>query len=222
MSKTILLLACLVACAPMAVGQAVPTFVGVRTFLGAPYHSDLDDLSADFAVLGVPFDEGTWGWPGERYGPRGMRESSQEYNHDLTEGFYYIDGDRAVLKGKHWVDVGDVPVMPTVPSQTEENVVHKIRAKGSFQLSGEIQHHLSILRAVDVPVPSSTDAHLTPGMARPGTSIRLLGEPRRNTTECKGNSAWAAWPGQRSGSHGKCAQGPHHHHHRGTNSSQRR
>ena len=80
--------------------QAVPTFVGVRTFLGAPYVTNLEDLHADFAVLGVPFDEGTWGWPGERYGPRSMRESSQEYNHDLTEGFYYIDGDRTVLKGK--------------------------------------------------------------------------------------------------------------------------
>ena len=67
--------------------QAVPTFVGVRTFLGAPYVPDLDKIQADFAVIGVPFDEGTWGQPGERYGPREMRESSQEYNHDLTEGF---------------------------------------------------------------------------------------------------------------------------------------
>ena len=84
--------------------QAVPTFVGVRTFLGAPYVPDIEKVQADFAVLGVPFDEGTWGQPGERYGPREMRESSQEYNHDLTEGFYYIDGDRTTLKGKRWVD----------------------------------------------------------------------------------------------------------------------
>src|ERR1700745_4094803 len=84
--------------------QAVPTFVGVRTFLGAPYVTKLDQLDADFAVLGVPFDEGTWGQPGERYGPREMREASQEYNHDLTEGFYYIDGDRTELKGKRWAD----------------------------------------------------------------------------------------------------------------------
>src|SRR5690242_20376135 len=83
--------------------QAAPTFVGVRTFLSAPYQPDLDQLHADFAVLGVPFDEGTWGQPGERYGPRDLRENSQEYAHDLTEGFYYIDGDRTVLKGKHWV-----------------------------------------------------------------------------------------------------------------------
>ncbi|MGH9676666.1 MAG: arginase family protein, partial [Candidatus Acidiferrum sp.] len=88
--------------------QTAPTFVGVRTFLSAPYQPDLDKLHADFAVLGVPFDEGTWGQPGERYGPRDLRENSQEYAHDLTEGFYYIDGDRTVLQGKHWADVGDV------------------------------------------------------------------------------------------------------------------
>src|SRR5205823_7791916 len=58
--------------------QTAPTFVGVRTFLSAPYEPDLDKLNADFAVLGVPFDEGTWGQPGERYGPRDMREDSQE------------------------------------------------------------------------------------------------------------------------------------------------
>src|ERR1700682_787115 len=83
-----------------ALAQTAPTFVGVRTFLSARYEPDLDKLKADFAVLGVPFDEGTWGQPGERYGPRDMREDSQEYAHDLTEGFYYIDGDRTVLKGK--------------------------------------------------------------------------------------------------------------------------
>ena len=41
------------------VAQTAPTFVGVRTFLSARYDPDLDHLKADFAVLGVPFDEGT-------------------------------------------------------------------------------------------------------------------------------------------------------------------
>src|SRR6266404_6179038 len=75
----------------LTAAQTAPTFVGIRTFLSAPYQPDLDKLSTDFAVLGVPFDEGTWGQPGERYGPRDLRENSQEYAHDLTEGFYYID-----------------------------------------------------------------------------------------------------------------------------------
>jgi len=155
-------------------GQAAPTFVGVRTFLGAPYVTNLDELHADFAVLGVPFDEGTWGWPGERYGPRGMRESSQEYNHDLTEGFYYIDGDRTVLKGKHWVDVGDVPVMPTVPVQTDDKItemVRKIRSKGAFPivLGGDHSITFPVLRAFDIPITViHFDAHLDTWNGAPG------------------------------------------------------
>lgn len=161
-------------CTPAAFCQAVPTFVGVRTFLGAPYVANLDDVHADFAVLGVPFDEGTWGWPGERYGPRGMRESSQEYNHDLTEGFYYIDRDCTVLKGKHWVDVGDVPIMPTVPSQTGDKItemVRKIRSKGAFPivLGGDHSITFPILRAVNIPVTViHFDAHLDTWNGAPG------------------------------------------------------
>ena len=161
-------------CTPAAFCQAVPTFVGVRTFLGAPYVANLDDVHADFAVLGVPFDEGTWGWPGERYGPRGMRESSQEYNHDLTEGFYYIDRDSTVLKGKHWVDVGDVPIMPTVPSQTGDKItemVRKIRSKGAFPivLGGDHSITFPILRAVNIPVTViHFDAHLDTWNGAPG------------------------------------------------------
>jgi len=56
-------LATLLLAATGAWGQSQPTFVGVRTFLGAPYVTNLDELKADFAVLGVPFDEGTWGQP---------------------------------------------------------------------------------------------------------------------------------------------------------------
>ena len=32
--------------------QAAPTFVGVRTFLSAPYEPNIDKIQADFAVLG--------------------------------------------------------------------------------------------------------------------------------------------------------------------------
>ena len=146
--------------------QAAPTFVGIRTFLSAPYQPDLDKLNADFAVLGVPFDEGTWGQPGERYGPRDLRENSQEYAHDLTEGFYYIDGDRTLLKGKRWADVGDVVVYPTVPAETGQkttDAVKKILAKKSFPiiLGGDHSITFPVIRAYDVPLTVvHIDAHL--------------------------------------------------------------
>ncbi len=157
-----------------AAAQAVPTFVGVRTFLGAPYQPNLDSLHADFAVLGVPFDEGTWGQPGERYGPRDLRESSQEYNHDLTEGFYYIDGDRTTLKGKHWVDVGDIEIMPTVPAQTDDKVtaaVRKILAAKAFPivLGGDHSITFPSIRAYEKPLTViHIDAHLDTWNGAPG------------------------------------------------------
>jgi len=146
--------------------QTAPTFVGIRTFLSAPYQPDLAKLNADFAVLGVPFDEGTWGQPGERYGPRDLRENSQEYAHDLTEGFYYIDGDRTLLKGKRWADVGDVPVYPTVPAETNQKItdaVKAILAKKSFPiiLGGDHSITFPVIRAYDVPLTVvHIDAHL--------------------------------------------------------------
>jgi agmatinase len=154
--------------------QSQPTFVGVRTFLGAPYVTNLDDLKADFAVLGVPFDEGTWGQPGERYGPRDLRESSQEYNHDLTEGFYYIDGDRTVLKGKHWADVGDILVFPTVPAQTDDKItaaVKKILEKKAFPivLGGDHSITFPVVRAMDKDITViHFDAHLDTWNGEPG------------------------------------------------------
>jgi len=159
-------------------GQSQPTFVGVRTFLGAPYVTNLDELRADFAVLGVPFDEGTWGQPGERYGPRDLRESSQEYNHDLTEGFYYIDGERTVLKGKRWADVGDVLLYPTVPAQTNDKItsaVKKLIEKKAFPivLGGDHSITFPVLRAVDSALAKDVtlvhfDAHLDTWNGEPG------------------------------------------------------
>lgn len=162
----ILLLAITVLTVTSAHAQTAPTFVGVRTFLSAPYQPDLEKLNADFAVLGVPFDEGTWGQPGERYGPRDMRESSQEYAHDLTEGFYYIDGDRTVLKDKRWADVGDVIIYPTVPLETDAKIteaVKKILAKKAFPiiLGGDHSITFPVLRAYDIPLTIvHIDAHL--------------------------------------------------------------
>lgn len=154
--------------------QSQPTFVGIRTFLGAPYVKNLDDLKVDFAVLGVPYDEGTWGQPGERYGPRDLRESSQEYNHDLAEGFYYIDGDRTVLKGKRWADVGDIEVFPTVPERTGQKItaaVGKILEKKAVPivLGGDHSITFPVLRAFDQDVMVvHFDAHLDTWNGEPG------------------------------------------------------
>jgi agmatinase len=142
-------------------------FAGIRTFLSAPYVPRIQDLKADFAVVGVPFDEGTWNAPGARYGPRELREGTAMYKMcDLSLGFYYIDGDRVVLKGKHWVDVGDVEIWPTVPAQTDDSITREIRAilaKKAFPvvLGGDHSITYPVLRAYDVPLTLiHFDAHL--------------------------------------------------------------
>jgi agmatinase len=150
-------------------------FAGIRTFLSAPYVTNLDQLKADFAVVGVPFDEGTWNAPGARYGPRELREGTAMYKScDLSLGFYYIDGDRVVLKGRHWVDVGDVETWPTVPAQTGENITRELRAilaKKAFPvvLGGDHSITFPVLRAFDVPLALvHFDAHLDTWTGAPG------------------------------------------------------
>ena len=170
----LILAAASLATSPHLVAQFAPTFVGVRTFLGAPYVTDLDALEADFAVLGVPFDEGTWGQPGARYGPRDLRENSQEYRYYLKDGFYYIDADRTVLKGKRWADVGDVEVWPTVPAQTGEKItaaIGSILAKKALPivLGGDHSITFPVVRAYHAPLTLiHFDAHLDTWDAAPG------------------------------------------------------
>lgn len=150
-------------------------FAGIRTFLSAPYVPRLEDLKADIAVVGVPFDEGTWNAPGTRYGPRELREGTAMYKMcDLSEGFYYIDGDRVVLKGKHWADVGDVETWPTVPAQTNDSITRELRtilAKKAFPvvLGGDHSITFPVLRAYDIPLTLiHFDAHLDTWTGAPG------------------------------------------------------
>lgn len=150
-------------------------FAGIRTFLSAPYVTNLNQLNADFAVVGVPFDEGTWNAPGARYGPRELREGTAMYKScDLALGFYYIDGGRVVLKGRHWADVGDVETWPTVPAQTGENITRELRtilAKKAFPvvLGGDHSITFPALRAFDVPLTLiHFDAHLDTWTGAPG------------------------------------------------------
>jgi agmatinase len=93
---------------------------------------------------------------------------------DLSLGFYYIEGDRVVLKGKHWADVGDVETWPTVPAQTNDSVTRTIRsilAKKAFPvvLGGDHSITFPVLRAYDVPLTLiHFDAHLDTWTGAPG------------------------------------------------------
>ncbi len=155
-------------------------YAGIRTFLRAPWVTDLAELNAEIAILGVPFDEGTTAVAGSRYGPRELRENSMEYvvdHSDLEDGFYYIDGDKRVLKGRRWADCGDVPVSPTLPGLTFERVTKAVRtilAKKAFPviLGGDHSISFPVVRAYD-HLPALTvvhfDAHLDTWDSSPGS-----------------------------------------------------
>lgn len=54
--------------------MARPRYVGLPTFLRAPWKESLDDV--DIGIIGVPYDGGVTNRPGSRHGPREVRNQS--------------------------------------------------------------------------------------------------------------------------------------------------
>ncbi|MFQ5876067.1 MAG: agmatinase [Dehalococcoidia bacterium] len=116
--------------------RAVP-----RSFFKSPLCNDLDELNADIAFLGVPYDQGTYARPGARYGPNGIRDADRIYEYmDKWEdkeglGYFDIDAGGVLLKGVTMADCGDVTILP---SDVEKNfakltkAVRRILDRGAF------------------------------------------------------------------------------------------
>ena len=49
--------------------------------LQGPLCANLDELDADIAFVGMPFDQGTLGRPGARYGPDAIRDAPRAYSY---------------------------------------------------------------------------------------------------------------------------------------------
>jgi agmatinase len=149
-------------------------FVGIPSYLRAPIVTDLDDLDADIAILGVPSDEGSPWYPGARMAPRKIREMSVRYaEYGPTQrhgGYYDLDEDRRYLvhetKHNRIVDCGDVDIVYTNPEVTMNNVtrsVRKILDAGALPVVFGGDHAISwgVVRAYDQPVILlHFDAHL--------------------------------------------------------------
>ena len=113
-----------------------------RSFFKAPLCTELDDLNADVAFIGVPFDQGTLGRPGARFGPDGIRDAPRTYSYldpygrrTEAEGFFDVDVGDELLRGITMADCGNITV---VPSEVLENFdkltksVEKVVERGSF------------------------------------------------------------------------------------------
>ncbi|KAI7781384.1 arginase family protein [Diaporthe eres] len=87
-------------------------FHGLKTFGNLPYvncfsddEAQRQDAKYDIAVLGAPFDTGTTGRPGARFGPQGIRIGSQRMFPGATSVY---TGEAPLQSWARVVDTGDV------------------------------------------------------------------------------------------------------------------
>lgn len=103
-------------------------FSGIPTFLRSNLCMDHQNLDADFAIFGVPMDEGSPYMPGARFAPRTIREHSMRF---APTGFYDVELQQRfltteILDGRI-VDIGDVDILPTNVEKSSENITTMVR-----------------------------------------------------------------------------------------------
>ena len=146
-----------------------------RTFFKAPLCTDLDELEADVAFIGMPFDQGTLGRPGARYGPDAIRDAPRAYSYSdpfgrqqQAEGFFNIEAGDELLRGVTMADCGNIT---TIPSNVHRNfdklteAVEKVVARGSFPVVVGGDHAITypVVRGLSKFAPLNIvhfDAHL--------------------------------------------------------------
>ena len=110
-------------------------FVGVCTFGKRPMCLDWDNIDADVAVLGVPFDMGTQYRSGARFGPRAIREASTlfSFGHD---GAYDHEDDQTYSDRVRIVDIGDADIVHIDTATSHANTDQAIRRSKQGRPSG--------------------------------------------------------------------------------------
>ena len=146
-----------------------------RSFFKAPLCADLDQLEADVAFIGVPFDQGTFGRPGARYGPDAIRDAPRAYSYldpfgrqQEAEGFFDIDAGDELLRGVTMADCGNITILPSEVVGNFNKLtqaVEKVVARGSFPVVVGGDHAITFpaVRGMDKYAPLNIvhfDAHL--------------------------------------------------------------
>lgn len=123
-------------------------FVGLPTFGKNPYCQDWDNIDADFAILGAPFDFGTQYRAGARFGPRAVREASTLFSfghagaYDFEDDITYLDPDQVKI-----VDLGDADIVHTNTEKSHQNIefgVRKILSAGAVPVVIGGDHSINI------------------------------------------------------------------------------
>jgi len=168
-------------------------FVGHCTFAKQPPCTDWDNINADIAVLGAPFDMGTQYRPGARFGPRAIREASTLFSfghggaYDFEDDVTYLPTDQVRI-----ADIGDADMIHTDTIRSHDNIefgVRKILGSGALPvvLGGDHSVHIPCIRAFDNQEPVHiihVDAHLDFVDERHGVRYGH-GNPLRRASEMK-------------------------------------
>lgn len=120
---------------------------GICSFAKYPICNSWDELDADIAILGVPYDTGIGYLSGTRLGPRRIREVSTHYARGDV-GFYDPEMDEQVLAAPiKIVDCGDADVLHgdiEFSFDSIEYAVRKILEKGAIPAIMGGDHSITI------------------------------------------------------------------------------
>ncbi|MDX1267080.1 MAG: agmatinase [Oceanisphaera sp.] len=142
-------------------------FVGFCTFGKKRICEDWDNIKADVAFMGAPFDCGTQWRSGARMGPRSVREASTLFSFGHG-GAYSDEEDLMYLDGVDIVDIGDADMVHTNTEKCHANIeygVRKILESGTLPVvvGGDHSINAPCIRAFEGRGPLhiiQIDAHL--------------------------------------------------------------
>jgi agmatinase len=143
-------------------------FVGISTFAKKKYQEDWDNIEAEVAILGAPFDFGTQFRAGTRFGPRGIREASTLFSFGHGGAYDFEDDATYLDENIRIVDLGDVDIIHTNTEQSHKNIeagVKKILNAGALPviIGGDHSINIPIINAYKDQKPFhliQIDAHL--------------------------------------------------------------
>ena len=141
-------------------------FVGICTFGKRRYVEDWDNINADVAILGAPYDFGTQWRSGARFGPRAIREASTLFSfghggaYDHEDDVTYLAMDDVEI-----IDLGDADIIHTDTVQSHKNIefgVRKILNAGAFPvvLGGDHSINIPCINAFDQDCADKGPIHI--------------------------------------------------------------
>lgn len=169
-------------------------FVGISTFGKKPYVADWDQIDADVAILGAPYDFGCQFRPGARFGPRAVREASTLFSFGHAGAYDHEDDATYLGEDVRIVDIGDADIIHTKTEESHANIalgVRKILAAGALPVTIGGDHSINIpcIEAFEADCAANgpihvvqIDAHLDFVDERQGVT-RGHGNPMRRAIE---------------------------------------